>query len=93
MWRSNDGRRELTHLLMFIPRRCGTCVATMFETPINVPTQHLRELTRRLTAAGFTVLDTGDRIATDAGPDTEASLVLLQLATVETPQVELGIAR
>lgn len=50
---------------------------------MTVPTAHLRELTRRLTKAGFTILDTGERITTDAGPEAEATLRILQVALPE----------
>lgn len=55
----------------------------MFETSLTVPTTHLRELTRRLTAAGFTILDTGERVATDAGPEAEATLRLMHFVLPE----------
>lgn len=65
----------------------------MFETPLTVPTSQLSELTRRLVAAGFTVLDTGERVATDAGPDAEATLRLVHLASLETERYcELGVS-
>lgn len=59
-----------------------------FETTLTVPTRDLVELTRRLSKAGFTVLDTGDRISTDHGPDAEATLRLVHLPTLEVEIVE-----
>lgn len=66
----------------------------MFETTLNVPTLQLRELTARLTKAGFTVLDTGTRVGTDEGPDAEAIVRLLHIPLVEImdpSQCELGV--
>ena len=59
-----------------------------FETTLTVPTRDLVELTRRLSKAGFTVLDTGDRIATDHGLDAEATLRLVHLPVLEVELVE-----
>ena len=59
----------------------------MFETTLTVPTHHVRDLMRRLSGAGFTVLDTGMRVATDAGPDGEATLRL-----VHAPMLEVELA-
>lgn len=70
-------------------------VARMFETTLNVPTQHLRELSSRLTRAGFTVLDTGLRVGTEDGPDAEATVRLVHLPLVEIldpSQCELGVS-
>lgn len=50
-----------------------------FSTTLTVPTLQLRELMTRFAAAGFTTLDTGERIATDDGLDAEARLVLLHV--------------
>ena len=58
-----------------------------FETTLTVPTPHLPELARRLAMAGFTVLDTGERVATEEGPEGEATVRVVHLATVE-----LGVA-
>lgn len=60
---------------------------------MTVPTSQLRELTRRLTMAGFTILDTGERVATDMGPDAEATLRIIQLANSELDfGCELGVS-
>lgn len=59
-----------------------------FETTLTVPTRDLPELTRRLSKAGFTVLDTGERIATDHGLDAEATLRLLHASYVDVEIVE-----
>jgi hypothetical protein len=65
----------------------------MFETSLTVPTAQLREFTRRLTAAGFTILDTGERVATDAGPEAEATLRLVHLVMPELDlKCELGVS-
>ena len=63
-----------------------------FETTLTVPTPHLPELTRRLAKAGFTVLDTGARITTDAGRDAEATIRLLHIAAPELVDCELGVS-
>lgn len=64
---------------------------------MNVPTRHLRELTARLSRAGFTVLDTGARVMTDEGPDGEATIRLLHapvttVEIVDPSTVELGVS-
>lgn len=62
---------------------------------MTVPTHHLRELTRRLRSAGFTVLDTGERVTTDEGPEGEATLRLLAIPMIEIVDpdtVELGVS-
>lgn len=66
----------------------------MFETTLTVPTQQLREFMSRLSRAGFTVLDTGQRVATDDHPDGEATVRLLDVPMVEIvdpAQCELGV--
>lgn len=76
-------------------RRVRRAVARMFETTLNVPTQHLRELSTRLSKAGFTVLDTGLRVGTEEGPDAEATVRLVHLPLVEIVDpayCELGVS-
>lgn len=76
-------------------RRVRRAVARMFETTLNVPTQHLRELSTRLSKAGFTVLDTGLRVGTEEGPDAEATVRLVHLPLVEIvdpAHCELGVS-
>jgi len=74
--------------------RGSWAVARMFETTMTVPTRQLRELTTRLTKAGFTVLDTGQRIMTDDGPEGEATLRLLHIPTlqVDFAEADLGVS-
>lgn len=63
-----------------------------FETTLTVPTQHVRELMRRLSRAGFTLLDTGERVSGDEGIDAEATLRLLHVVEVDLDApVELGV--
>jgi hypothetical protein len=65
-----------------------------FETTLTVPTRDLAQLTVRLAKAGFTLMDTGDRIATDDGHDAEATVRLVHLAYVDVDPdapCELGI--
>jgi hypothetical protein len=64
-----------------------------FETTLCVPTRHVAELMNRLSGAGFLILDTGDRVATDDGPEAEATLRLLHVAPEETELAVVGIAR
>ena len=65
-----------------------------FETTLTVPTRHVRDLMARLAGAGFLVLDTGDRLATDDGPDAEATLRLLHVVPGEADAaMPLGIPR
>jgi hypothetical protein len=59
-----------------------------FETTLTVPTAHVHELMGRLSRAGFLVLDTGERIATDDGLEAEA---LLRLAHVTTPDLDAEV--
>lgn len=62
---------------------------------MNVPTKHLSELTRRLSRAGFTLLDTGARVMTDEGPEGEATVKLLHMPMVEILEpdsIELGVS-
>jgi len=59
-----------------------------FETTLTVPTRHVRELMARLSSAGFTVLDTGERVLTDEGADAEATL---RLAHFEEPQAQAAL--
>lgn len=54
-----------------------------FETTVTLPTPHLPDFMLRMTKAGFLVLDTGERVATESGPDAEATVRLLHLAQVE----------
>ena len=75
--------------------RVGGFVARMFEATMTVPTRQLRELTDRLKSAGFHVHDTGARITTDEGPESEATIRLVQMQTVEIvdpASVELGVS-
>ena len=74
--------------------RGSWAVARMFETTMTVPTRQLRELTSRLTKAGFTVLDTGQRIMTDEGPEGEATVRLVHLPTmqVDFAHADLGVS-
>jgi len=68
----------------------------MFETTLTIPTRQLHEFTRRMSHAGFTVLDTGTRIMTDEhGPDGEATVKLVHLQRVELldpAHCELGVS-
>ena len=64
-----------------------------FETTLTVPTRHARELTTRLCQAGFLVLDTGERLATDDGPEAEAMLRLLHVVPEELETMPLGVSR
>jgi hypothetical protein len=66
-----------------------------FETTLSVPTRHVPELMTRLARAGFVVLDAGDRLATDDGPDAEATLHVLHVAPDEADAglVPLGVSR
>ncbi|MEA3201389.1 MAG: hypothetical protein QOE90_2817 [Thermoplasmata archaeon] len=50
-----------------------------FETTLTVPTRHARDFAQRLAHAGFLVLDRGERLMTDEGPDAEATLHVLHL--------------
>lgn len=66
----------------------------MFETTLTVPTRHLPELTKRLAEVGFHLLDTGQRVTTEDGPDGEATVRLFQMQRVEIvdPETcELGV--
>jgi len=45
-----------------------------FTTRMTLPARDVSALTALLTQAGFTVLDQGERITTDEGPDHEAAL-------------------
>ena len=67
---------------------------TAFETTLTVPTRHVRDLMNRLSRAGFTLLDTGERVSNDEGLDAEATLRLLHVVEVdlESP-VELGVSQ
>ncbi len=81
--------------------RTGGVVAPMtattpFSTTLTVPTRHVKELMARLSKAGFTLLDTGERVATDEGLDAEAMVQLLHAPTVECVDedaVVLGVSR
>ena len=69
---------------------------TAFSTTLTVPTRHVKELMTRLSQAGFTLLDTGDRVATDEGHEAEATLHLLHAPTVELVDEDacvLGVPR
>lgn len=71
-------------------------MAPVFQTTLTIPTRELREFTRRMSQAGYTVLDTGARIMTEEhGPDGEATVRLIHLQRVELvdpAQCELGIS-
>ena len=64
-----------------------------FETTLTVPTRHAHELMHRLAGAGFLILDTGERLATDDGPDAEATLRLLHVVPSEMDAPVLGVSR
>ena len=67
---------------------------TTFSTTLTVPTRHARELMARLASVGFTVLDTGDRVSTEDGPDAEATLHLVHLPEALDPEAcVLGVPR
>lgn len=67
--------------------------AMSFETTLTVPTRDLRQFMNRLARAGFTVLDTGERISTDHGPDAEATVRLLHLSEAQIDHsCELGVS-
>lgn len=62
---------------------------------MTVPTNQLRELTTRLAKAGFTILDTGQRVMTDDSPDGEATIRLMHVPVVEIvdpSECELGVS-
>lgn len=65
-----------------------------FETTLHVPTRHLREIMSRLSRAGFTIMDTGERVATDDGFEAEATVRLLHVPTLElhAETYELGVS-
>lgn len=66
-----------------------------FETTLTLPTPHLKEFMLRLSKAGFLVLDTGERIATDDGSDAEATVRLLHVTVadvVDESACELGVS-
>lgn len=66
-----------------------------FETTITLPTTDLRLFMDRLARAGFTVLDTGERVATDAGDEAEATVRLLHVAVADVGDdvpCELGVS-
>jgi hypothetical protein len=66
-----------------------------FETTLTVPTRHVHEIMTRLSKAGFTLLDTGDRISNDDGLDAEATLRLIHLgipSLEEEGSFELGVS-
>lgn len=71
--------------------------STPFSTTLTVPTAHARELMARLAQAGFTILDTGSRVATDEGMDAEATLHLVHIPTlveeVDPDACVLGVSR
>ena len=67
----------------------------MFETTLTIPTRQLREFTARMSKAGFTVLDTGTRVMTDEGVDSEATIRLVSIPIVEIvdpTHCELGVS-
>lgn len=67
--------------------------AKAFSTTLTVPTRDLNQFMSRLARAGFTVLDTGERISTDHGPDAEATVRLLHVAEVQIDHsCELGVS-
>ena len=64
-----------------------------FETTVTLPTPHLADFMARMSRAGFLVLDTGERVATDGGPDAEATVRLLHVAVVEVvDECVLGVS-
>jgi hypothetical protein len=66
-----------------------------FETTLNLPTSHLSEFMTRLSKAGFLVLDTGERVATDCGPEAEATVRLLHVTVADVSEgepCELGVS-
>lgn len=72
--------------------------STPFTTTLTVPTAHARELMARLAQAGFTILDTGDRVTTDEGMDAEATLHLVHIPTLLVEEADpdaciLGVSR
>lgn len=70
--------------------------ATTFSTTLTVPTRHVKELMARLAPAGFTLLDTGERVSTDEGVDAEATVHLVHLPSVECVDPDacvLGVLR
>lgn len=70
---------------------------TAFRTTVNVPTRHVRDLMTLLSRAGITVLDTGERVTTDAGLDAEATLHLAHMPfdalETESDACVLGVPR
>lgn len=69
---------------------------TPFSTTLTVPSRHVKELMARLSRAGFTLLDTGERVTTDEGMDAEATLHLLDAPMVEVVDEDdciLGVPR
>lgn len=56
----------------------------MFATTLTIPTRQLHEFTRRMSQAGYTVVDTGTRVTTDDGPESEATVRLLHTRTART---------
>lgn len=51
------------------------------ETKITVPTEDAEFISDALAEAGVAVLDTGQRIGTDEGPEAEAVLCVAELET------------
>ena len=63
-----------------------------FETTMTIPTLPLPALMTRLSKAGFTVFDTGERLTTDDGLEAEATVRLVDVASIEIDEtVPLGV--
>jgi len=91
-FRATNGPGELSGFLR-ADRLVVGAVLMPFETTLSVPTRHVGELMSRLAGAGFLILDTGERLATDDGPDAEATLRLLHVAPHEAELAPLGVSR
>lgn len=63
------------------------------ETHITVPQDDVRWIARRLSDAGLTVLDTGDRVTTDDGVDAEAVLCVASFEKKDAQEASLQGSR
>ncbi len=63
------------------------------ETQITVPRDRVAWIARQLAQAGLTVLDTGERITTDAGVDAEAVLRVASFGGEEDTQASMQDVR